>query len=97
MVGVGTAVAVGTGLGDTLVGVGTTVGSTVGSRVSAGIGVSVGVGSGVFNEPRTLPSGDGVYHLTDADGPCASCGLSGQAVTATEDSYQSHQDGKKSD
>tara|TARA_B110000116_G_C16236383_1_gene315983 strand:+ start:161 stop:514 length:354 start_codon:yes stop_codon:yes gene_type:complete len=66
MVGVGTAVAVGTGLGDTLVGVGTfvgvgtTVGSTVGSRVSARIGVSVGVGSGVFNEPRTLPSGDGV-------------------------------------
>ena len=62
MVGVGTAVAVGTGLGDTLVGVGTFVGvgSTVGSRVSARIGVSVGVGSGVFNEPRTLPSGDGV-------------------------------------
>ena len=68
MVGVGTAVGVGTGLGGTLVGVGmlvgigvgTTVGSTVGSRVSARIGVSVGVGSGVFNEPRTLPSGDGV-------------------------------------
>ena len=66
MVGVGTAVAVGTKLGGTLVGVctlvgvGTGVGTSVGSTVGAGMGVSVGVGSGVFNEPRTLPSGDGV-------------------------------------
>ena len=56
LVKAGTAVAVGTQLGGTVVG----VRITVGSKIIAGIGVSVGVGSGVFNELRTLLAGGDV-------------------------------------